>query len=406
MFNHLPPAGHKINIADICRAVFQRPKQELPLKDIFFESPYFLVSSGTAALTLSLKAMRRSSSTRQVILPAYTCPSLLAAVVKAGLEPVLCDMKPDSFQIDTGKLSSLTTEKTLCVIAVHLFGLPENISEIRKILENNQVMLIEDAAQAFGNSFPSSMTTDSEIPRPSMLGSTGDIGILSFGRGKPLSALSGGAILVNNAELHEQITIEYDLIDSSNSLLSSAAYFAKLILYSLFFHPSLYWIPTKIPGLKIGETHFSLDFTVEQINHYAINMGKILMQKFQAIRKVHLNLASVFSDSLSGFREEFAYIPEFKTTDDRIALLRFPIIFKEKESRDRVLERLKEKSLGATGMYPAPLNEIEGTAPYFLSGGVYPEAKSVAERIITLPLHEYVSTDHIERTIRVFDDSL
>jgi perosamine synthetase len=406
MFNSLPPAGHKIHVADICRAAFQNPKEGLALKDLFFESPHFLVSSGTAALALSLKAIGHSSLKRQVILPAYTCPSLLAAVVKAGLEPVLCDMQPNSFQIDTRKLSSLIKEKTLCVIAVHLFGLPENIPEIRKILESNQVILIEDAAQAFGNSFPSSMTPDPETPHPCLLGSMGDIGILSFGRGKPLSALDGGAILVNNADLYEHVKTEYEPIDGSDAFLSSVAYLTKIMLYSIFFRPSLYWMPAKMPGLKIGETHFSLDFSVEKINHYTINMGNILMRRFQEIREVHLNLANIYRESLSGFKDDFAYIPEQTYEDDRIALLRFPIIFKEKETRNRILERLKNEGLGATGMYPASLNKIEGTTPYLLSDDVFPAAQSIAERILTLPLHEHVSADHIERITRVFSDIL
>lgn len=410
MLKSLPPAGHKIRIADICRAAFQNLKEDLSLRDLLFESPHFLVSSGTAALSFSLNTIRHTSSRRQVILPAYTCPSLLAAVVKAGLEPVLCDMEPDSFQIDTGKLSVLITEKTLSIIAVHLFGLSENIPEIHKLLKDHQVILIEDAAQALGNSFPSSVMSQqsnlSETPRPCMLGSMGDIGILSFGRGKPLSALGGGAVLVNNIDLYEQIKNEYDLLHSSDSLQSSVIYMAKLILYSIFFRPSLYWIPTKMPGLKIGETHFSLDFEVDKINHYAINIGNILIQRFQEIRKVHLDLADIYRESLSGFREEFAYISEPTNMDSGTALLRFPLIFKQKKTRDRVLERLKKECLGATGMYPFSLHETAGTSPHLLSDNVFPEAKSISERILTLPLHEYVGVNKIERIIRVFADSL
>jgi hypothetical protein len=98
MFRCLPPTGQRIRFADVCNAISENRYQDFVLRDLSLKSPSFFVSSGTAALCLSLKAIGDNSSKQQVVLPAYTCPSLLAAVVKARLEPVLCDLILSCYQ--------------------------------------------------------------------------------------------------------------------------------------------------------------------------------------------------------------------------------------------------------------------------------------------------------------------
>jgi perosamine synthetase len=389
--------------------LLQSPNRDLLSQNLGLKAPYFLVSSGTAALYLSLQAIAYRSSRKQVILPAYTCPSLLAAVVKANLEPVLCDLKPNTFQIDPEQISAKLGENTLGIIAVHLFGLPENIAEIKKRVQDKHIAIIEDAAQAFGNSFTSDMisklsgSTVSGTPHEIMFGSMGDIGIASFGRGKPLSLLEGGAVLVNNSDLRERIKTMHDLIDGPVTVFSRLSYVAKLIVYSIFFHPSLFWIPANIPGLRIGETHFSLDFVMEKNNRIMISIGNIIAARLNEIRQTRLHVARIYRESLDWFREDFAYIPECDDNDNHIALLRFPLIFKKKGRRDYVLGKLRAAGLGATGMYPAPLNEISGTASHLPDSEVFPEAKSISERILTLPIHEYVNARDIQKIRKVFE---
>jgi dTDP-4-amino-4,6-dideoxygalactose transaminase len=298
-------------------------------------------------------------------------------------------------------------EKTLAIIAVHLFGLPENMAEIKEKAQSKQVIVIEDAAQGLGNRLnPDGYLTENKFgtEQPeSMFGSMGDIGILSFGRGKPLSLLGGGAILVNNTDLYKRIKDKHDLLDNSDSFLSSVEYRTKLFLYSFFFHPSLYWIPANMPGLRIGETYFSLDFAIEKCSQQMIGIGNAIAATLNGIRQIRLRMAMDYRKALNRFRDELAFIPEYDEDDDNVALMRFPIIFKKKENRDRILLRLRAEGLGATGMYPAPLNEIQGTTPYLLRIEVFPEAKYISERILTLPLHEYVTVRDIEKIVRIFE---
>ena len=410
MLRTLPAVGHPIRMRTIFQSFLRRGKDQDSFQNRFPDRPVFWVGSGTGALTLSLESISRGSHKKQVILPAYTCPSVLASVIKAGLKPVLCDINLNDFNFKTENLKLKICEDTLAVIAVHLFGIPENIFNLRELTKKEGVVLIEDAAQAFGNkillnSF-SLNTPNLTLNTNQYLGSFGDIGIFSFGRGKPLSFLNGGAVLVNDEKYHKTVQEFHSSLSGSNHSPPTVLYFFNLLIYSIFYHPNLYWIPNNIPWLKLGETIFSLDFEIGRLNPNALRIGRALIKNFEKIREKRGQIARAYRDRLKNIQEEFVYIPEWDK--ENISLLRFPIVFKSKEKRNRILLELKERGLGATGMYPVPLNEQEGIPGYLFKeeGKLYPNAKHHSERILTLPLHEYVRIKDIEIICRVIEKHL
>jgi perosamine synthetase len=98
----LSPTAVPISFWDLIRAanslwggVKHRARLIQELKIKYSAREVFLLSSGKAALTLILKALAAGSERRRVIIPAYTCFSVPSAVVKAGLEVVLCDVEPE-----------------------------------------------------------------------------------------------------------------------------------------------------------------------------------------------------------------------------------------------------------------------------------------------------------------------
>ena len=229
MLRTLPPAGHSIQLKEIFRLIKKDTLGNNFLEDWFPDIPFYPVSSGSAALTLSLLSLKANSERTEVILPAYTCPSLVASVVKAGLTPVLCDLKPFSFQLDLKELSSKIGPKTLAVMAVHLFGIAENLAEISALTKPQGVYLVEDAAQSFGNRIDGEDST--------YMGLGGDLSVLSFGRGKPLSLQSGGVVIVNNADLDESVPRAYRDLKEPNPWFFMPKYL--LLAYSIFnFFPS------------------------------------------------------------------------------------------------------------------------------------------------------------------------
>ena len=135
-----------------------------------------------------------------------------------------------------------------------------------------------------------------------------------------------------------------------------------------------------------------------------MKFGTTVFKRFDSIRKTRLNLTAIYKQRLHGIREAFAYFPDFKC--ENIALLRFPLIFKDSSARDRILDALEKKGLGATGSFPVPLNELEGASNYLDKDRQYPNAKRISQRILTLPLHEYVTIDDIEKISKIISTGL
>jgi len=235
-------------------------------------------------------------------------------------------------------------------------------------------------------------------------GTFGDLGIFSFGRGKPFSLLGGGAVVVNNPQLVDFFGPESSTPGDDNDRLFFLKYLTTLAAYSLFFHPRLYWVPSNLPWLRLGETYFTLDFEEKRMHSMICRLGSVLIEGFQRIRQQRIMLARQYRDRLTGFSDAFDFIPE--CSDEETALLRFPVILKSTDARNAILKDLKTQGLGATGMYPVPLNEQEGLSDYLTTKEAYPNAKRVAEGLLTLPLHEYVTPTDIDRMHSIFHKHL
>jgi hypothetical protein len=201
----MPPAAAPLGWLDLWHGIAGvfRPERLLRaledgLREEFGVRHVFLVSSGKAALMVTLKALRSLSPRREVVTPAYTCFSVPAAIVHAGLRPAPCDIDPSTFDFDHALLERTLTDDTLCVIAHHLFGVPSAIDRIRALCEAQHIFVVEDAAQAMG--------TESGGRK---LGTLGDVGIFSLGRGKNITCGSGGIIVTNSDRIADAIALEY-----------------------------------------------------------------------------------------------------------------------------------------------------------------------------------------------------
>jgi perosamine synthetase len=151
-----------------------------------YSSLRFTVSqpSGTVALILALKTLSIGEGD-EVILPTYVCKSVLFAVIAIGALPVLCDVDVSGV-ITAFTVQPCITQKTKAIIAVHIFGRPCDIDELRIF----SVPIIEDACQAFG------LNVNQKIA-----GGLGDLGIYSFHGTKCLTTGEGGMLVTNNEEL-------------------------------------------------------------------------------------------------------------------------------------------------------------------------------------------------------------
>ena len=142
----LPPTAAPISLTDLMHGFYGiankklAEKLERELKEYFGVPHAFLVSSGKAALFLILSGLKRLTRKRKVILPAYTCFSVPSAIRMAGLEIVLCDIRPETLDFDFSQLRDLLDDDTMCVISTHLFGIPADVSKVRGLCGNRKII--------------------------------------------------------------------------------------------------------------------------------------------------------------------------------------------------------------------------------------------------------------------------
>jgi dTDP-4-amino-4,6-dideoxygalactose transaminase len=336
---------------------------------------------------LAFRALKRLRRGRQVVLPAYTCPSVAAAVVRAELQPVLCDLRPDSFSLDLDHLASVCGPDTLAVVGVHLFGIPEDMEAVRAVTSTHGAFLVEDATQAFGN-----RVTDDSGSR--LLGEIGDVGVWSFGRGKPLSVLSGGAVTASDSKVTEVLLTEREVFGRKVGFSELAVYGAKLLGYTIFFHPRLFWMVRRLPGLRVGETYFSLDIELKPDLPASGRAAAMAVSRFGEIRECRRLLERRYRAALSQGPAGLV-LPSTREGWD-VTLLRFPVVVADAAWRDRAMRVLETMGLGVTGMYPQALDAIPGFRQYVDGQGPFPRSASLARRLLTLPMHEHVTAADVD----------
>ena len=157
-----------------------------------------LVSNGTVAIHLALVAMGIKEND-EVIVPAFTFISTANAVKHAGAEPIFVDVDPNSWTIDPKKIQDKVTEKTKCIIPVHVYGHPAKMDEINDIASKNSLIVIEDAAEAHGALF-----------KGKKVGGIGNAATFSFFANKIITTGEGGAITTNDDKLAAKIKILRD----------------------------------------------------------------------------------------------------------------------------------------------------------------------------------------------------
>ena len=148
-------------------------------------------ANGTDALTLALKSLDLPKNS-EVIIPAMTYCSTAFSVIEANLKPILVDTDKLSPNISVHELKKKITIKTKVILPVHLYGSVSNLKEIKKIIKNKKIFLIDDCAQAHG------AVDDSEKNSHKKIGSTTDISCFSLYPGKNLGAYGDAGIITTN----------------------------------------------------------------------------------------------------------------------------------------------------------------------------------------------------------------
>lgn len=393
MLHAIPPIITPLYASDI-KDVFKDYKIlsqafSYKIKNYFNVKHCFLFSSGRAALSTILSALKTINNSRnKVIIPAFTCYSVAASVIKAGLSIRLCDIDRNSLDFDYNMLFEILSKEgseILAIIPVHLFGLRSNIELIKEYICNYpEIYIIEDAAQCMGLKV-----------KGKLLGTSGDVGIFSLGRGKSISSIGGGVVITNNDKISFHIKSIFKEIPYQKPI-KNAYYLFYGILLLIFSRPFLYWFPSSIPFLKIGETIYDPCFKIERISSCQIAFALSWQEKLKIVRKKRLVLTRFWA---SFFRNKPFY--SFILPEEIIELIRFPLRIDNLKIRNLILKEAKDKGLGIEKSYPDSIDNIKELRHLFDKRN-FADAKYIAQHLITLPVHSFVSEKDIKAICEIF----
>jgi perosamine synthetase len=160
-----------------------------------FVSSRFAVAVGNATqgLHLALAALGIGVGDEVVVTP-YSWISSASCILMQNAVPVFCDIEDESFGIDPSKLEACLSERTRAVVLVHMFGYPARIHEIKQILDNRNIALIEDASHAHG-----------AHARGQPIGTIGKIGVFSLHQRKSLSVGDGGIVVTQDENIFNKL---------------------------------------------------------------------------------------------------------------------------------------------------------------------------------------------------------
>lgn len=385
MLRSLPPAGYPI-----CLTPSEEPGRTF--QSTFGDRSVFLYGSGTMALAAALVAARESARqdhgivSPEVLLPAYTCPDLVSAALYAGLTPVLVDLEADTPWMDLDSLQDKLSPNTVAIVAAHFLGIPERIAAIRTALNGSTALFIEDSAQLFPIKFSEDVWQ-------------GDLVTLSFGRGKPVSLLGGGAVLCRSDTLSKHLPLTRQAALQVSAKKPRMLFKMKANIYNALLSPKIYGLLQAVPFLNLGETIYTPLKGISRFDEGRIGtLAANIEAYWERARTAQNRLAGMLADMDGNF---FIDLTKLKTHHPESVLLRYPVLLRDQPLRDKLHDALSLRGLGCSRMYPKPLPEIEGLEGRFQEQGGFPQASLFSQRLLTLPCHPGVKSADVEEIKQV-----
>mgnify|MGYP001439115973 CR=1 FL=1 len=255
------------------------------------------VSNGSVALDVAFQMLDLDEDD-EVILPSFAIISCLSAVLRTKAKPIFCDVDEKTWNMSFENVKAKITKKTKAVLIVHLYGLTADAIKISNYCSENNIFLVEDAAEAHG-----------QIIENKKCGSFGQISTMSFYANKHVTTGEGGVLLTNDIDVYKK-TLQMRNLDFNNK--------------KRFVHENLYW-NYRLGGLQaaLGISQLkNLTKTIDQ----KINQGKY----YQDLLKKHESKLSTQLDSWNGMQNHYWV---------------FGILLKKADIRDKVMEDLFEKGI-------------------------------------------------------------
>lgn len=323
--------------------VFHQELQK-QLEDFLDVEHLSLFVNGHLALELAIQAFKLSG---EIITTPFTFASTTHAIVRNNLEPVFCDINPDTYTIDENKIESLITDRTTAIIPVHVYGNICNIEKIQEIANKYGLKVIYDAAHAFGIKY-----------KRRGVGAYGDASMFSFHATKVFNAIEGGAVCYSDKEFEKPLSQLKNFGIRNEEVVDGIGSNAKM-------------------------NEFQAAMGICNLRHLQEEIGK---------RKL---IAERYRERLSNIKG-IKLSPQQEDVESNYAY--FPIIINEREfgtTRNIVYNKLKEYDI-YTRKYFYPL-----TNTFECFNGKYkvedtPIALHISKRVLTLPLYADLTKEQVD----------
>jgi len=303
------------------------------------------VDNGTNALTLALKALGITSGSEVITVPNTAVPTV-SAIVNAGAVPRFVDIERDTYLMDVNRLEHAITERTACVLPVHLFGQCADMTAVRRIAASRHLRVLEDCSQSHG-------ATQSGR----RCGSLGDIAAFSLYPTKTLGAYGDGGIVLTSD-------------DGLNARMRRLRFYG------------MQGFDTGDPGVREAKLAYSAvehgyNSRLDEVQAAILLVKLARLDADVARRQV---IARRYDEALDGTS---LVLPRTRPGNTHVYYLyvcRHP-------DRDRILSEMAARGVLLNVSYPRPIHVMPAYEPYGYHEGDFPEAERAACEIFSLPMY-------------------
>tara|TARA_B100000287_G_scaffold335794_1_gene321397 strand:- start:938 stop:2071 length:1134 start_codon:yes stop_codon:yes gene_type:complete len=307
-------------------------------------------ANGTDALQIALMALDLKPGD-EVITTDFTFISTIEVIALLRLKPVLVDIDINTFNLSTEHIKKAITNKTKVILPVHIFGQVSDMEEIMKIARNNNIIVLEDNAQAIG-----AVYTNYKGKKVKS-GAIGDISATSFFPSKNLGGYGdGGAIFTNNSLLEKKVRA-----------------IANHGMFKRYYHD-----------------YVGLNSRLDSIQAAILKVKLKYLDSYNEKRKKAAKIYNKFLEKRSDI-----IVPFIKGEIDSHVFHQYTIRVDSKK-RDLLASFLQENKIPYGIYYPVPLHLQKAYANNQFKNETFINTNKVVKEVISLPMHTELTFDQIE----------
>jgi dTDP-4-amino-4,6-dideoxygalactose transaminase len=344
------------------------------------------VGSGTDADCLALAVLHDYGAKRgdEIIIPALTFVATGNAVLHAGFTPVFVDVDPLTLNIDPQKIEEKISDRTRAIMPVHLMGKPAPMDEIFEIANKHNLLVIDDAAEAFGG-----------VYKNNNIGTLGDMSAYSLYVAHIITSGEGGVITTDNEDYAEII----------RSLRSHGrACKCKKCVSNI----TSGYCEKRFKDRERGDIRFIFErvgFSCKMNElEAAIGLGT-LDSYHEIVDKRHRNLISAI-DHFQNFTEYFDTFTE--EPYEKIGPHAFPFILKDDLpfSRNELMLHLEKSGIDARTLFSSIPTQCGGYEFLGYEKGDFPHSEYIGENGIHIGIHQDIGENEIQYFVECIDKFL